>query len=500
MTPAHRTVGVVVVGAGFGGLTMAALLKHAGVRDFLILEEGAEVGGVWRENTYPGCACDVPSHLYSFAFDPYRDPAVRYPGQPAILDYMREVTDRTGLREHLLTDTAVVAADYRDRDGRWTLTTATGALIDTAAVVWAVGQLHRPQIPQIPGSESFTGRAFHSAQWDHSADLSGQVAVVGTGSSAAQMIPELARTAAGVTVYQRTPAWVLPKPGARFGPISRWGLTHLPGMHSLYRAGVHRAADLVLAPIMRGGWSARPAELLARAHLRSQIHDPELRARLTPGYRIGEKRILMDSAYYPALSQPHVELVSEGIAELTATGVRTVDGVERPADVVVWATGFRAREFFAGVRVRGREGVDLHQQWRQAGRPSAYYGLASPGYPGLYMIAGPNSFTAANSNPTMKLLQARYILRCLQFSSRMGAPVEVTEQAMADYLDQLDEAMARTVWHGGVRTWWTQADGIVTNAWPGTVEQFERALAQHDPVGTFRAIISGSLDERVSNR
>ncbi|MFC9965163.1 flavin-containing monooxygenase [Nocardia ignorata] len=370
---------VVIVGAGFGGLTVAAELKHAGVQDFLILESGPDVGGVWRENTYPGCSCDVPAHLYSFAFDPYRDAHVRYPGQRAILTYMREVTDRNGLRPHLRCDTAVVAADYSDTDRTWTLTTTTGELIRTGAVVWALGQLHRPAIPRFQGAETFGGRAFHSARWDHTADLSGQIAVVGTGSSAAQMIPELARTAAGVTVYQRSPSWVLPKPAASFGPISRWALTHVPGLHGLYRAGIYRAADMVLAPIMRAGWSARPAELLARAHLRRQVRDRKLRAELTPDYRIGEKRILLDNGYFPALTQPHVELVTDRIERLGPDGIRTVDGTERRADVIVWATGFHAREFFAGVQITGRGGVDPHDQWRRQGRPSAFYGLAVRG-------------------------------------------------------------------------------------------------------------------------
>ncbi|MFE3618139.1 flavin-containing monooxygenase, partial [Streptomyces anulatus] len=250
----------------------------------------------------------------------------------------------------------------------WTLSTNTGDLIHTDAVVWALGQLHRPAIPQLRGAELFGGRAFHSARWDHTADLSGQIAVVGTGSSAAQMIPELARTAAGVTVYQRSPSWVLPKPAAAFGPISRWALTHVPGLHKLYRAGIYHAADLVLAPIMRAGWSAGPAELAARGHLRRQVRDRDLRAKLTPNYRIGEKRVLLDSGYFPALTQPHVELVTDHIDRLGPDGIRTVDGTERRADVIVWATGFRASAFLGGVQVRGRGGVDLHDQWRRQGR------------------------------------------------------------------------------------------------------------------------------------
>lgn len=479
----------VVVGAGFGGLTMAAELKHAGIGEFLVLEEGPEVGGVWRENTYPGCSCDVPAHLYSFAFDPYRDTRVRYPDQQSILTYMREVTDRNGLRPHLRCNTTVVAADYSDTDRTWTLTTSSGELIRTHAVVWALGQLHRPAIPRMPGAETFAGPAFHSARWDHTVDLSGQIAVVGTGSSAAQIIPELARVAAGVTVYQRTPAWVLPKPATGFGPISQWALSHIPGAHELYRSGIHHTADLVLAPIMRAGWSARPAELLARAHLRRHVHDRALRAKLTPHYRIGEKRILLDNSYFPALTQPHVELVTDPIDRLSPNGVRTIDGTERSADVIVWATGFEATEFLAGVQIRGRGGADLHEQWRREGRPTAFYGLAVRGFPNLFMIAGPHSFTPSNSNPSIKQRQARYILRCLALSTRWDAPVEVTGWAMANYLEHLDQGLARSVWSDGVATpWWKRADGTITNAWPGSISGFERAIHASDPVASFMKV------------
>ncbi|KAF0844849.1 flavin-containing monooxygenase [Nocardia caishijiensis] len=477
---------VVVVGAGFGGLTMAWELKQAGVHNFLVLEEGSEVGGVWRENTYPGCSCDVPAHLYSLAFDPYRDPRVRYPEGQAILSYLCEVTDRHGLRSHLRCGTSVVGADYGDEDRVWTLTTAAGERIRTRAVVWAVGQLHRPALPRMRGVDTFGGRMFHSARWDHTADTTGRVAVVGTGSSAAQLIPELARTASAVTVYQRSPSWVLPKPAASFGPVSRWALTHVPGLHDLYRGGLHRAADAVLAPTSQAGWSAKPLEYVARKHLRRQVRNPELRRKLTPDHRIGEKRILIDSKYYRALTEPNVELVTDGIEQVVSTGIRTVDGTERAADVIVWATGFRARQFLDGVRVRGRGGVDLHDTWRSQGRPTAFYGLAVPGFPNLYLIAGPHSFTPTNSNPAVKQHQVRYIMRCLTLGARLREPIEVTEKAMVSYLDHLDEALDRTIWPWGTAsTWWKNADGTVTNAWPETVAAFGKALAGNDPSLSF---------------
>ncbi|MDQ2589046.1 flavin-containing monooxygenase [Saccharothrix yanglingensis] len=482
----HR---IVVVGAGFGGLTMGAALRAAGIDDFVILEEGDDVGGVWRENTYPGSACDVPSHLYSFGFDPYRDAEVRFPDQGSILGYMRAVADRNGLRRHLRSNTSVTSATYVDADGTWTLTTADGQLLHADAVVWAVGQLHRPAVPDLPGAHSFTGRAFHSARWDHDADLTGHVAVVGTGSSAAQMVPELARTATTVTLYQRTPPWVLPKPADRFGPVSRWALAHLPGLHRLYRAGLYLGADLLLAPITREGWSARPARWLALAHLRRQVPDRALRDKLTPDYRIGEKRILVDSRFYPALTLPHVELVTDPVDRVTGDGIRTVTGTHRHADVIVWATGFRAPEFFSGITVRGRNGVDLHAHWAERGRPEAFFGLAVPGFPSMYLIAGPHSFTPTNSNPSMKEHQVRYIMRCLELNARLGAPTAVTPAAMAAYRRRLDAALARTVWPGGVRSWFKlDSDGPVTNPWPAGARKFARLLDAHAPADAFTAV------------
>lgn len=271
----------------------------------------------------------------------------------------------------------------------------------------------------------------------------------------------------------------------------------MPGLHDLYRAGIYHAADQVLAPIMRAGWPARPTELVARAHLRRHVRDRELRAKLTPHYRIGEKRILLDNGYYPALTLPHVELVTDPIDRLTPDGIRTVDGTEHHADVIVWATGFRAPEFLAGVRIRGRDKRDLHGQWRSRGRPTAFYGLAVPGFPNLYMIAGPHSFTPSNSNPSVKQHQARYILRCLELSARLGSPIEVTPEAMTTYQQRLDTELAQTVWPRGVRSWFKRSDGQITNPWPGTVREFGRRLELANPAEAFAEVV---VEARVSGQ
>ncbi|WP_331760997.1 NAD(P)/FAD-dependent oxidoreductase (plasmid) [Nocardia sp. NBC_01377] len=483
---------LVIVGAGFGGLTMAAELKTAGIDDFAILESGHDLGGVWRENTYPGCTCDVPSHLYSFAFDPHRSTEVRYPDQAAILTYMQDVAERHGLRSHLHTGVQIATAEYDDTTGTWTLTTTGGQHILAEYVVWAVGQLHRPAIADLRGLATFGGHAFHSARWDHSADLTGHIAVIGTGSSAAQIVPHLARTAARVTVYQRTAAWILPRPRERFGPISRAALRSVPGLHRIYRHGIYRAADLVLAPIMRGGWSARPAEWIARAHLRRHVSDPWLRSRLTPDYRIGEKRILLDNNFYPALTLPHVELVTDEIDHVSADGIHTTDGTFRQAQVIVLGTGFTASQFLGGITVRGRDGADLHAQWQQAGRSEAYFGLAVPNFPNMFLIAGPNSFTAANSNPAIKASQARYIMRALALGTRLRTPIEVSASAMVDYRRWLHDALADTVWSTGVPSWFKQPDGAVTNPWPGSASAFERMTAHARPEHDFVTVPSAA--------
>ncbi|WP_024801374.1 NAD(P)/FAD-dependent oxidoreductase [Nocardia sp. BMG51109] len=475
-------VRVAVVGAGFGGIGMGSALKRAGFDDFVILEKGADVGGVWRENTYPGCSCDVPSHLYSLSVRPYRDTGTRYPRQSGILAYLHEVVAAEGLEPHLRLRTAIREAVYDDTAGHWTLATADGGVVVADTVIFAVGQLHRPYVPDIAGRSEFTGAAFHSAAWEHSLDPRGRdVAVIGTGSSGAQLVPRIAGDARRVTVYQRTPHWILPKPRARFGAVARTAL-RLPGMHGLYRRALHHGADLALTPIAGRGWSARPAQHLARTHLRRQIPDPALRAALTPQYPIGAKRILFDSDFYPALREEHVELVTETIARITADGIETVDRRHRPADVIVYATGFRAPEFLVPLTVVGRAGASLHERWARGA--DAYLGLAVPEFPNMFLIAGPNTFLSTGSNPFMKECQIRYIIECLRWRDRTGAAaIEVAPDVAARYREWLRDRLEATVWTSG-GSWYQHASGAVTNPWPASARRFDR-MTRTDPSRAF---------------
>ncbi|QIS23624.1 flavin-containing monooxygenase [Nocardia terpenica] len=486
----HPPLAVAIIGAGFGGLGMAVALQRAGITNYEIYEEADTPGGVWRDNTYPDCACDVPSHLYSYSFAPYRDPRRRYPGQAQILDYLQHVARDHQLFAHLRLRTPITTATYLDEHACWELTTGAGDRVRAEVIVFAVGQLHRPHLPDIPGRNRFEGTAMHTAAWDHTQDLRGRsVAVIGTGSSAAQLIPTIASQARTVTVFQRTPHWVLPKPAPDFGPLSRLML-RLPGGHRLYRRALLAGADLVLAPVMRRGWSARGTEVLAKVYLRHSIpDDPVLRAAVTPDYPIGTKRIIIDSGYYPALRRDNVALVTDPIEEITATGIQTIDGAHHDADVIIYATGFRAAQFLAPIRVYGRDGRSLQQQW--AFGAHAFLGLAVPGCPNAFFLAGPNTFTPAGSNPAMKEHQAAYILACLRWRRSVGAAaIEVDSQAMRCYQQWLDTAIGDTVWPDSmsIPNWYRHPSGQITSPWPGSVRGYARMLRQHPPARTFRAV------------
>jgi cation diffusion facilitator CzcD-associated flavoprotein CzcO len=471
MTSVGNAVKVVVVGAGFGGLCMAVRLKQAGI-SFVVLEKADEVGGIWRDNTYPGCGCDVPSHLYSFSFERYRSSTRRYPRQDEILDYLVGVADKYDLRPHLRTGSGVASADYDEATRTWTVVTEGGEAYTANAVVSAVGQLHRPRLPDIPGRDEFAGPAFHTARWDGGVDLTGRrVAVVGTGSSAAQLLPHVARQASHVDVYQRTPNWVIPKPRQDFGPVTRWAFAKLPILQGAYRLATYLAADMALSPVIRQGWSKRPAEVIARRHLRRQVPDPALRAKLTPSYPIGCKRIVIDSSYLPVFTRDDVDLVTEPIAKVTTGGIATEDGAHRDADVIVYATGFRTTEFLVPMTVTGRDGTDLHTVWQDGAE--AYLGIALPQFPNLFLLHGPNTILGHNSNVFMIECQARFVMDLLR---QLPRAVEVRPEAMHRYGAWLEEQIAATVWPLGCSSWYKTDAGRVTNPWPASTMRYRRLL------------------------
>lgn len=473
---------IVVIGAGFGGLGMGSALKRDGEKDFLILEKGYTVGGVWRDNSYPGCTCDVPSHLYSFSFAPYKSREKRFPPQQEILSYLEEVAADEGLLPYLHLDTEVTQARFKEDKSEWEVTTATNDHIHAEILIFAVGQLHRPDIPNIPGLDNFLGPVLHPAKWDRSVDFRGKhVSLIGTGSSAAQMLPDLASTASIVTVYQRSPHWVLPKLNSDFGCIFRT-LLRAPGAHRVYRKALHYGADILLSPIPRSDAWRYIVELYARRHLREEVVDKGLRKKLLPTYPLGTKRVLFDSNFYHTLTGSNVQLVTDPIRSVNENSVETDEGF-RPTNVIICATGFKASEFLVPVKVQGRRGRLLNEDWQSGAE--AFMGLAIHGYPNLFMIAGPNSFNPAGSNPEMKELQISYIMRCLRWRSLCGSPaIEVSNKATEEYQTWLKEKMMKTVWQYSVDSWYKHKSGKITNPWPDSLRMFKLLLGR-EPSHSF---------------
>jgi len=451
-------VRVAIVGAGFSGLGMAIRLKERGIDDFVVLERGEDVGGTWRDNTYPGAACDVPSHLYSFSFAPNPNWTRTYSPQREIRDYLCRTARRSGVEPHLRYGHKVCEAAWDDDGRRWRIDTA-GGLFTADVLVLGNGPLAEPSIPAIPGLDRFEGALFHSARWDHGHDLTDErVAVIGTGASAVQFVPTIQPRVARLTLFQRTPAWIVPRLDRPISGRRRALFRALPAVQRLARRAIYwqreiGALGLVYRPAM-----LEAAAKIARAHLETQVADPALRARLTPSYTIGCKRILLSDDFYPAVSQPNVELVTERIRAVQPHGVVTEDGAERAVDTIILATGFHVTDNPVYRRVRGRGGETLMEAWRDG--PRAYLGAAVAGFPNLFIMIGPNTGLGHTSMVFMIESQLAYILDGLRVMDerRLGA-IEVRPEAQERFNDAVQRRMRRTVWTSGCASWYLDANG-----------------------------------------
>ena len=474
---------VLIVGSGLAGLGMAITLLRAGRSDFVVLEKADAVGGTWRDNTYPGAACDVASVMYSYSFAPNRDWSRLYATQPEILAYIQRVARDYGLERYIRFNTEAVSYEFDEVDDRWSVRTREGEQYRPRVVVLAHGALHLPNIPDLPGADRFTGPIFHSARWDHTVDLKGKrVAVIGTGASAAQFIPQIADEAAHVDVYQRSAHWVLPKADRPLRESERRLFRTVPGVQWLYRQVAYWTHEVpVLGYLNPRSRLLGLLESAARRTLAKQVADPELREKLTPGYRIGCKRILLSNDYYPALQQPHVDLVTTGVAELTEDGIRTGEGELRAADVVILGTGFSTDNRCAREHIVGRGGVTIQQAWRDG--MTAYLGTTVAGFPNLFMVMGPNSGGGAQSILFVIEAQLRYIARCLRLMRRRRATrLEVRAQVQRDFNAWLHTRLERSVWNsGGCDSWFLDRTGRNRQTWPGTGTSYWRAVRRPDP-------------------
>ncbi|MFQ6324746.1 flavin-containing monooxygenase [Nocardia sp. CWNU-33] len=466
---------VIIIGSGFGGIGMAIELRRSGFDDITILERAADIGGVWRENTYPGAACDVPSPLYSFSYEPKPDWPQRYSGRAAIHDYLRGVADRHHLLERIHFGAEVTDAEFDDSTGRWTVRTADGTARTADVLIPAVGQLSRPAMPNIPGIDTFAGQAFHSAEWDHSVELTGkQVACIGTGASAIQYIPEIQPSVAHLTLFQRTPAWVLPKFDTDYKPIQHKLFARVPGALLAERFGWWAIAEFVALGLVEFPRIAKLVGGIATRHLEEQITDPELRAKLSPDYPIGCKRGLFSNDYFPALTQPNVQVETAAITEITPDGLRTADGTAHRADVIIYGTGFKGTEFLWPISIYGRAGRKLSDAWQ--GGAHAYYGITVPDFPNLFLVYGPNTNLGVGSIIYMIESQARYIRKAIELlATSPGHYLEVRAEPEQQFNTALQQRLAKTPWNF-CSSWYRNASGRITNNWPGTQISYRRKL------------------------
>jgi len=471
--PSHATIAI--VGTGFSGLGTAIGLARSGRRDFVVLERGHDVGGTWRDNTYPGAACDVPSRLYSFSFRPNAEWTRSYSPQPEILDYLRTCAREAGVLPHVRFGTELTGADW-DSDGQcWRLSTGRGDLT-ARFLVLGTGALVEPALPDIEGLAQFRGAVFHSARWDHSQDLTGRrVGVVGTGASAIQIVPQVARLASELTVFQRTPPWVMPRTDRGIGAAERWVYRRVPFAEKAARAGVYsllesRAVGFVLNPKLLA-----PLEVVAKLHLGWAVADPVLREKLTPRYSIGCKRILISNDYYPAIAQDHVTLATEPIERIEANGVRTADGVLHELDVLVLGTGFHVTDNPGFTRIRGRDGLSLTQVWAKRGM-QAHLGSTVAGFPNLFLLLGPNTGIGHTSAVYMIERQIDFVTQALAHAERHGVrEMEVRPEVAQAWNEDLARRSDRTVWKSGCASWYLDAAGRNTVLWPDLTFRFALA-------------------------
>jgi len=473
---------VLVIGTGFSGLGMAIRLRQAGLTNFVVVEQADAIGGTWRDNHYPGVACDVPSHLYSFSFEPNPRWSRMFAKQSEILAYLNHCADKYGVRQHIHFNTEVNKAVFDAKKGVWDVETRDGRSYRARAIVQGGGGLSRPSFPDVPGIERFRGQKFHTARWDHSAPLAGKrVAVIGTGASAIQVVPSIVDQVGHLTLFQRTPPWILPKPDFRFRDRDQARLESLPFLQRALRNGIYWALESS-ALGFTGLWPRFQlrTQKRARAHLEAQIKDPVLRAKLTPNYRIGCKRILLSNDYYPALERPNASVVTDGIAEIREHAIVTRDGREHEVDAIVFATGFQAATDMAPYEIRGRYGQTLRDVWQDGAE--AYLGTAISGFPNLFLIVGPNTGLGNNSMVFMIESQIQYVIDALQkMRERSLAWVDVKPSAQASYNKRLSERMARTVWStGGCVSWYQTATGKNTTLWPGFTFEFRLRTRSFD--------------------
>lgn len=474
------TISVAIIGAGFAGIGAAIRLKEQGITDFAIFERDSRVGGTWRDNTYPGAACDIPSRLYSYSFAPNPDWSRTYSGSAEILDYIDHMVAQFGIAEHIRFDHTVVGVSYEAEDGEWVIDLEGRDAVRARAVIVASGPLANVSFPDIPGIESYEGHKIHSARWDHDYDFAGKrVAVVGTGASGVQIIPELVKTAKSVKVFQRTPGWVLPRVNRSTSGWLKRLYRNMPVVQTAARKAWFWGHESVAVGVVWDTPFTRLVEAVSIANLRAQVKDPWLRRQLKPDFSAGCKRLLMSSEYYPALQADNCKLVTWPIARLSPQGIRTVEGIEHQFDAIVFATGFDVSKSGTPFPVRGVDGRDLAAEWSRGAY--AYRSVAVSGYPNLYFTFGPNSGPGHSSALVYMEAQIDYIVEAISMLLQHGwKSLDVRPEVQQSYNEDIQRRLKSTTWNSGCQSWYLTEDGFNPTMFPGFATQYVNQLKKLD--------------------
>ncbi|MFC3778061.1 flavin-containing monooxygenase [Mycolicibacterium holsaticum] len=471
--PANRmSPSVGIIGAGPGGLALGIFLRKAGFENFTIFDREDGVGGTWRINTYPGLACDVKSHLYSYSFDLNANWSRLWSAQPEILEYFENCARRYALEPNLRLHTEIVAAHWDSEAGRWRLTAADSATYEFDIVVSAVGLFTRPVLPELAEEEPFTGTLMHTARWDHTVDLAdARVAVLGTGSTAAQLIPEVAKVARKVYSVQRSPTWVLPKPDRSYSEREKWAFRYVPFAKKIYRTRLWLRSESNISVIEHGSDKTQEFRDIALRVLEATVPDADLRTKLTPEHPLGCKRLVFATDYLQTLTQRHVEVIASPARSLRARSLVTEDGTELDVDVVLCATGYAAADYLGQIDVVGEHGTTLRHTWRDGAH--AYLGMTVPDFPNFFMLYGPNTNVGSNSVIFILEAQARYVVRALKYLRRKNKSyVAVRPSTTAEFLARIDEWMQGTVWLTRCSNYFRAANGRVVTQWPRSARAF----------------------------
>jgi cation diffusion facilitator CzcD-associated flavoprotein CzcO len=470
---------VTIVGAGFGGVAAAIELQRHGFRELTILDAADDLGGTWLHNSYPGAACDVPSHLYSFSYATRRDWSRLCSPQQEILDYIHEVARDYGVDRLVQTNTRVTACTWDEAANRWTVEAEDGRTFESDAVIIATGQLHQPSYPRIEGREDFAGHTFHSSHWDHDYDLRGKrVAMVGTGASAVQIVPEIAPEVGRLVVFQRTGNWFLPRKNRPYPKPVKWIFEHVPGVQEFRRWFIYNYGESLTWMIRHPKTWGRIGHLKSASFMRGQLKDKELRAKVWPDYTFGCKRILFSSEFLPALQLPNVEVVTDAIAGMAEKGIVTADGAMHEVDCVVWGTGFKTNDFMFPMEITGAGGHTLGEEWAHGAH--AHLGMTVPGFPSMFVMYGPNTNTSGGSIIVYHEAQAGYIRQALEHARARGAAVDVRREVEAASDREVQERFAGTAWTQ-CNSWYRDDSGRIVANWPGYMREYEERTKVFDP-------------------